>query len=239
MVLAREATVVIPTYNEAKNIHELIPAIMAAVPGIHILVVDDNSPDGTGAVVKEWQKKYTDVALVSRPGKQGFGAAYVAGFKEALERKEVKAIITMDGDLSHPPRYLPEMLSLVEGSRVVIGSRYTKGGGIEGWELWRKILSKGANFYCRSITHIPMKDCTGGFNAISVELLRSIDFEALKKFRGYAFLMALKYLLWARGGVFKEIPIIFKNRTEGASKMSQSIIREGILAPWRLISVSK
>lgn len=226
--------IVIPTYNEKENIRNLVPLIFKTVPDIFVVVADDNSPDGTGDMVRELQKQYPNLSLLSRQEKNGLGRAYIHAFKEVLKDKEVEHIIMMDADFSHHPKYLPEMLRQSKSFSVVCGSRYVKGGGTTGWEMWRRVMSFCGNFYCRSITGMPIYDCTGGFNVISTHLLRSIDFSKMDM-SGYAFIMELKYLLYKAGGKFFEVPIIFANRAEGESKISSHIISEGVVAPWKML----
>lgn len=226
--------IVIPTYNEKENISHIVPMIFSIVPDIHILVADDNSPDGTGDFVKELSKKFPNLSLISRPQKNGLGRAYINAFNHVLKDKNVRSVIMMDADLSHQPKYLPEMLGKSKNFSVIIGSRYIKGGNTIGWEKWRVILSFLGNLYCRTITGMPIKDCTAGFNVINAELLRKVDFSKMDM-SGYAFIMELKYNLYTLGAKFYEVPIVFVNRVGGESKMSSHIINEGVLAPWKMI----
>ena len=227
--------VLVPTYNEKENIAALIKDIFTSAPNIFIRVVDDNSPDGTARIVQELTNTYPNLSLMRRAGKEGLGIAYIDAFRAVLAEPDVRSLIMMDADFSHDPKYLPEMLRLIEANDAVIGARYIAGGGTEGWEWHRKMLSRFGNLYCRMITRMPIHDCTGGFNCIRIDMLRKIDLVKLSRFKGYAFMMALKYNLWSANARVSEIPIIFKNRTLGASKISQSIIREGIIAPWRIM----
>ncbi|MCR4322483.1 MAG: polyprenol monophosphomannose synthase [Candidatus Azambacteria bacterium] len=226
--------IIIPTYNERENIVPLVQEIFRAVPGIFVLVVDDNSPDGTADAVRDMQGAFPNVQVLVREKKEGLGRAYIHAFHVALADESVRNIITMDADFSHQPRYLPEFLKASERYDVVIGSRYVRGGGVEGWELWRRVLSKCANMYCRMITRMPITDCTGGFNLIRASLLRKIDFSGMDS-SGYAFLQELKYMLYRAGATFTEVPIIFKNRTMGESKITSHIVWEGVIAPWKMI----
>lgn len=230
--------VIIPTYNEKNNIALIVPAVFKTIPSVHILVVDDNSPDGTARVVKNMQKKYSNLRLLERKKKEGLAPAYIHAFKEIFKDTDKGTIITMDADLSHDPRHLIEMLEKRKTYDVVIGSRYIPGGSTIGWELYRIILSWSGNIYTKTITRMPINDCTGGFNAYNIEKLRVIDFNKINM-AGYAFVMHLKYLLHRSGSTFNEIPIIFKNRTNGVSKLSNMIIREGIIAPWLMIFSKK
>jgi dolichol-phosphate mannosyltransferase len=225
--------IIIPTYNEAQNIAGIIVRVRELLPDARILVVDDNSPDGTSAIVKEIALKDPNVRLLARAGKEGLGKAYLHGFREVLENPDVTHLIMMDADFSHDPEYLPQLLDRTKTHELVIGSRYIPGGGTEGWEGWRRYLSSGGNFYCRIITGMPINDMTAGFNVISTGALRRIDFDRLDS-SGYAFQIELKYLLWRAGVVPLEIPILFRNRREGESKISNHIIVEGLIAPWKL-----
>lgn len=230
-----KSVIIIPTYNERENISQLVTEIFNAVPpSVYVMVVDDNSPDGTGDIVESLKKVFPRLSLLRRSGKEGLGKAYLDAFEKVLADRDADSVIMMDADFSHHPRYLKEMLSKKDDYDVIIGSRYISGGGVEGWELWRRVLSFGGNLYCRIITRMPITDCTGGFNLIRTDILRTIDpsgFDA----SGYAFILELKYFLFKEGARFVEFPIIFKNRTGGESKISNHIIKEGILAPWKMI----
>lgn len=226
--------IIVPTYNERRNIEELIPVLFGHVHDAHILVVDDNSPDGTREVVEKLQDKYDRLYILKREKKEGLGKAYIHAFREVLKDKSVDLIIMMDADFSHDPKYIPDMLRRMEDADVMIGSRYMKGGGTAGWELWRRFLSRGANLYCRTITRMPINDCTGGFNIMRTSTMRKIDFDKLD-LSGYAFIMELKHAFFRAGAKFREHPILFMNRKEGESKMSSHIIREGVLAPWKML----
>jgi len=227
--------IIIPTYNEKENIRELVPAVFAVSPEISVIVADDNSPDGTAAEVKKLQSKYPNLELLSRQKKNGLGEAYIDAFKRAIASGRFEKIVMMDGDFSHDPKCLPEMLRYAKYFPVVVGSRYVRGGRTVGWELWRRILSRLGNFYAGYVTGLPVKDLTGGFNCVDLQFLKKIDMDQLSHFKGYAFIMSLKYFLWKKRAVFKEIPIVFKNRTEGKSKLSNHIIAEGFVAPWLLL----
>ncbi|MBI2096568.1 MAG: polyprenol monophosphomannose synthase [Candidatus Sungbacteria bacterium] len=226
--------IILPTYNERANIGTLIHAIFAVVPHVSILVVDDNSPDGTGALVEALKQKFPCLYLLTRERKEGLGRAYTHAFREIAQHNELETVVTMDADFSHHPDYLPLLLESCRKGYVTTGSRYVPGGKIAGWELWRRILSAGANIYIQIITRLPVHDATSGFNAIPASLLKKIDLTVFDA-SGYAFLIELKYLLWKQGGLFHEIPITFHNRTGGESKISGHIIHEGILAPWKII----
>lgn len=233
-----KSTLIIPTYNEKENIRIVIPQIFSILPDISILVVDDNSPDGTAKEVLELQKIFPRLSLYNRPKKEGLGTAYLDAFKKILEEDQMDIIFTMDADLSHNPKYLPQMIRGAEKYDFVIGSRYIKGGGVVGWEKWRKILSDWGNRYCRLVTGLPTKDCTSGFQCIKTSLLKKIDFSDFDA-SGYAFLMYLKYKSWKQEAKITEVPIIFKNRETGESKISGNIIKEGLFLPWKLIAKPK
>lgn len=230
-----KSVIIIPTYNEKENISQLVAEIFKTVPAwVYVMVVDDNSPDETGKIVESLKGVFSRLSLFCRKRKEGLGKAYLDAFKKVLEDKEVEFVIMMDADFSHHPRYLNEMLSKKDDYDVIVGSRYIHGGETEGWELWRRVLSWGGNLYCRMITRMPIVDCTGGFNLIRTSVLQSTDLSGVDA-SGYAFIMELKYLLFKNGARFVEVPIVFKNRTGGESKISNHIIKEGIFAPWKMI----
>ena len=226
----KTCSVVLPTYNERENIETILEKIFLAVPGISVLVVDDNSPDGTGKVVSDLSRKYAKLKLMNRGGKEGLGKAYIDGFKEVM-KGNFDTILMMDADLSHDPSHIPMMLEKISDYGVVVGSRYSLGGRTEGWELWRRILSRYGNMYARLVTGLPIRDLTGGFNLMRRDILEKIDFSDFDA-SGYAFIMELKSKLHKAGGTFHEIPIVFRNRTGGESKISSHIISEGVVAPW-------
>ncbi len=233
-----KTTIILPTYNEAGNITSIIERILSVVPEVTILVADDNSPDGTADVVRSLTQKHKQVELFFRGKKEGLGRAYLSAFRHVLQRSDVEFIVTMDADHSHDPEYLPAMLECAKTHDVVVGSRYCHGGGTQGWEFWRVVLSRFGNLYARFVTRTPVNDMTAGFIVLRASFLRSSPLERIE-LSGYAFLMELKYLLWRRGARMAEVPIIFKNRREGESKITNHIIREGLIAPWRLRSKHK
>jgi len=224
--------VVIPTYNEAANVARLISEIHSVVPNMHVLVVDDASPDGTGRIVADLAQSDERVRLLSRTGKQGLGTAYVAGFKDCLERG-YDIICQMDCDFSHQPRYLVDFLREIESADVVIGSRYMKGGMTENWPLRRKLLSVGGNMYARTILGLSLSDLTGGFKCWRAEVLKAIDLDTVQA-GGYAFQMEMNYRASRLGFRIKEIPIVFPERVAGESKLGQGIFWESLKLPWRL-----
>lgn len=227
------ALVIVPTYNERFNIARLIPAILAQDPSLEILVVDDASPDGTGAIVDGIATNNPRVHVIHREGKLGLGTAYIAGFRWALERK-YDLVFEMDADFSHNPERLPEFLEAIRDSDVVLGSRYQDGHvNVVNWPMSRLFLSYAANIYARFVTGLPIFDTTGGFKCFRRNVLESIDLNSVKS-NGYAFQIEMSYRVWKSGFRLVEIPIIFVDRTEGVSKMSKKIVREAIWMVWRL-----
>lgn len=227
------ALVIVPTYNERFNIARLIPAILAQDPSLDVLVVDDGSPDGTGAIVDGIAANNARVHVIHRAGKLGLGTAYIAGFRWALERK-YDLVFEMDADFSHNPERLPEFLAAIKESDVVLGSRYQDGHvNVVNWPMSRLFLSYAANIYARFVTGLPIFDTTGGFKCFRRNVLESIDLNSVKS-NGYAFQIEMSYRAWKGGFRLFEIPIIFVDRTEGVSKMSKKIVREAIWMVWRL-----
>lgn len=227
--------IIIPTYNERKNIGKLLKIIYEFLPSVHVLVVDDNSPDRTAREVEKARKDMPNVELLLRQEKEGLGRAYTAAFKQILDNPDIRNLCTMDADFSHSVQYLSRMFEEIEKFDVVIGSRYVKGGGVKGWPLWRIALSRLANFYCQIILRLPIRDCTSGFICMRSSLLKKIDLCKINV-SGFAFLVELKHLLWKEGGSFKEIPIIVENRKEGESKITLNILIEGFLSSLRIAS---
>lgn len=228
-IVGTKKLVVIPTYNEKENIKDIILAAFAQPINPHVLIVDDGSPDGTGAIVKEMQIKYKDsLHLIERSGKLGLGTAYIAGFKYALD-KGYDYIFEMDADFSHKPEDLNRLYEACRsGVDLAIGSRYVKGGGVKNWPIDRLILSYGASIYVRLITWMWVKDPTGGFICYSSKVLRKMDFDKIK-FSGYAFQIEMKYYAHKLGFKIKEVPIIFADREKGNSKMNSNIVSEAIM----------
>lgn len=224
--------VISPTYNEKKNIKRLIDMVLGDNPEFDLLIVDDNSPDGTSEKVKELQDNYENLHLQIREKKSGLGTAYIYGFKWALERN-YDIIIQMDADLSHNPKDLPMMVSKLKKNDLVIGSRYIKGISVVNWPLRRLMLSYGANTYSRIITGMPIMDGTGGFKAWKSGVLSDIDLDSVRS-QGYSFQIEMNFRAWIKGYKIKEIPIIFSDRTIGQSKMSKKIVYEAIFMVWRL-----
>jgi dolichol-phosphate mannosyltransferase len=231
--LPDRALVIVPTYNERFNIARLIPAILAQDPSLEVLVVDDGSPDGTGAIVDGIAANNARVHVIHRASKLGLGTAYIKGFRWALERK-YDLVFEMDADFSHNPERLPEFLEAIRESDVVLGSRYQNGHvNVVNWPMSRLFLSYAANIYARFVTGLPIFDTTGGFKCFRRNVLESIDLNSVKS-NGYAFQIEMSYRAWKRGFQLFEIPIIFVDRTEGVSKMSKKIVREAIWMVWRL-----
>jgi dolichol-phosphate mannosyltransferase len=229
----RTAVVVVPTYNEADNVGRLIPLILARDPRLSVLVVDDNSPDGTGAVVKGLPGFGDRVLLLERPGKAGLGAAYIAGFQWILENTDFDAVFEMDADFSHQPEALDHFLKEIDTHDLVLGSRYLEGVTVVNWPLRRLILSVGANIYARFVTGMPIKDSTGGFKCFRRATLERLPLDSIKS-DGYSFQIEMNYHCWRRGLRIKEIPIMFVDRAVGVSKMSKKIIVEAMWMVWAL-----
>jgi len=224
--------IVTPTYNERKNIEELLNTIFTIDSNYHVLVVDDNSPDDTGAIVKELQSNYSNLHLLSRVKKQGLGSAYVAGFKYALKGNYDK-IVQMDADMSHDPKDVVSLISELDNSDVVIGSRYISGINVVNWPIRRLIISYGANIYTRLVTGLPVKDATGGFKCWKREVLESLDLDNVRS-QGYSFQIEMTYRAWLQNFKIKEVPIIFVDRTIGESKMDRSVMLEAAIMIPRL-----
>ena len=228
--------VVLPTYNEAENIVGFLRAVRQAVPEADVLVVDDNSPDGTAGLAEETASDLGRIKVLRRAGKQGLGAAYRHGFTTAFD-EGYEAIVSMDSDFSHDPATIPTMLQLVtDGADAVVGSRYVPGGSTVDWPLHRRLLSKWGNRYTAAVLRLPVRDCTSGFRAYRAGALRAID-PASTTAEGYAFLTELVRKLIAAGSTIVETPIVFRDRQFGVSKMSARIIAESMLlvTKWGLL----
>ena len=224
--------IISPTYNESKNIKSLVEQVLGPNPNFHLLVVDDNSPDGTAAKVRDLQKMYPTLYLEERPGKMGLGTAYIFGFKWAL-KNDYEAIVQMDADLSHDPKDVPILVGQLAENDLVIGSRYINGVSVVNWPISRLILSYGANMYSQIVTGMPINDGTGGFKAWRSSLLKQIDFNKIRS-QGYSFQIEMNFRAWRKDARIKEEPIIFHDRTIGESKMSKSIMYEAIWMVSRL-----
>jgi dolichol-phosphate mannosyltransferase len=224
--------IIIPTYNESDNIRAIAGEIFDVHEALDILVVDDNSPDGTGGIVRDMQLEDTRVHLLERSGKLGLGTAYCAGFLWAMERG-YDVVFEMDADFSHDPKEIPNFLRAIESADVVIGSRYSTGVNVVNWPMQRLLLSWCANLYTRWITRMPIYDATGGFKCFRTEILRGVDLSKIRS-NGYAFQIEMNFKLWKRGARMLEIPIIFVDRRSGVSKMSKNIIWEAAWLVWKL-----
>lgn len=225
--------IIIPTYNEKENIALLAHSIFEYYPDISVLVVDDNSPDGTANIMNKLQDKFPRLALHQRLNDRGFGKSYIDGFKKVINNEQVETVVMMDADFSHDHKEVPKMVKKLDDSDAVVGSRYVKGGKIENWNWRRRLLSQFANFYARTILGVPIHDLTAGFICFRKDILRSIDFDSIKS-EGYSFLIEFKYKIFKAGYKIYEHPIIFNERREGRSKMSFKNIWEAIFLPWKL-----
>lgn len=226
--------VIIPTYNEKENIEKIVRKVLSLPGNFHVLIVDDGSPDGTGAIVKKLQGEYVEqLHLMERAGKSGLGRAYIAGFKWALEH-QYEYIFEMDADFSHNPDDLGRLYdACASGADLVVGSRYTKGGKVVNWPWDRIFISKGGAFYTKMITWMPVNDPTAGFVCYRAKVLSTIPLDEVH-FVGYAFQIEMKYRAWKLGFKIKEVPITFQDRTEGISKMSTNIVKEAMYGVWKM-----
>ncbi len=216
--------IIIPTYNELENLPLLLNQIFMYTPATDVLIVDDNSPDGTGELAEETRKQNPHVHVLHRSGKLGLGTAYIAGFKYAIQYS-YNVAFEMDADFSHDPRYLPDFLKAIEHADLVIGSRYIPGGNTPNWSFIRRLISGSGNIFARFILGIPVHDCTGGFRCYRRQVLESIDLDAIQS-RGYAFQVELTYRVLKQGFKIVETPITFMDRRLGKSKMSRKIVIE-------------
>jgi len=224
--------IVIPTYNEADNLEPLISAILALNAGFEILVVDDNSPDGTGEIADRLSQELAEIHVLHRPGKMGLGTAYVTGFDWAIAHG-YDNVFEMDCDFSHDPSYLPAFLTEITGADLVIGSRYVKGGSTPSWGLLRRLISRGGNWFARFMLGLRTHDCTGGFRCYRREILQRVPWEEIR-LQGYGFQVGAVYHVERLGGRTVEIPIVFPDRRAGQSKMSLKIIVEAFTYVLRL-----
>ena len=224
--------VITPTYNERKNIKNFIEKIFNAGAELHLLVIDDNSPDKTSDLVNDLKTSYPNIFLIKRPKKLGLGTAYIEGFKWAIS-KNYDYAIQMDADLSHDPMDIPKLIHNLKRYDLVIGSRYVQGVSVVNWPIRRLLLSYGANLYSKIITGMPIKDSTGGYKAWRIELLKKINFNKVKS-QGYSFQIEMNFRAWRLDANIIEDSIIFVDRTIGESKMSKSIMYEAIWMVWRL-----
>ena len=227
-----KALVIIPTYNEKENIEKIVPEILEKDPSIDILIVDDNSPDGTGKIADRLSSENKRICVLHREKKSGLGTAYLIGFKYALENG-YDYIFEMDADFSHDPAYLPQFLEAIQGADLVLGSRYISGVNVINWPMSRLLLSYYANAYSRWVTGLPVKDATGGFKCFRRKVLEQIDLDKVHS-EGYSFQIEMSFRAWKRGFKIKEIPIVFWDRRAGTSKMSKKIVREAVWMVWKL-----
>jgi dolichol-phosphate mannosyltransferase len=224
------AWLVLPTYNEAANIEAVVEAVLAKLPASSkVLIVDDNSPDGTGEIAERLSAADEWVEVLRRPRKEGLGPAYVAGFKHALEGG-ASLVLEMDADFSHDPAYIPRLLEAADRADLVIGSRYVEGGGVSDWSALRRAISRGGSAYARMVLGLDVRDLTGGFKCFRREVLETIDLDTVES-RGYAFQVELSYRAIENGFRVVEVPIVFRERRAGSSKMGGAIVAEAI---WRV-----
>jgi dolichol-phosphate mannosyltransferase len=231
--------VVVPTYNERVNVPLIVPAILGQDPRIDVLVVDDNSPDGTGELADRLAAENPRVHVLHRGQKEGLGKAYIAGFRWALDHG-YDLVFEMDADFSHDPRFLPTFLDAIQDADLVIGSRYKTGVNVINWPISRLLLSLGANQYARLVTGLPLADSTGGFKCFRRQVLEAIPLDRVRS-NGYAFQIEMSYRAWKKGFRLKEVPIVFTDRVEGQSKMNRKIVREAVWMVWwlRLLSLGR
>jgi len=229
---SEKVLIIIPTYNECENIPLIIPAIRKVLPHVHILIVDDSSPDGTGHIVETIAQETKNIFLLTRPKKEGLGRAYVSGFSWALERT-YEYVFEMDADFSHDPAFLPNFLEASKTNDLVIGSRYKSGVNVVNWPMSRLLLSYFANKFAGIVTGIPLADSTGGFKCFRRTLLERLPLQKISS-SGYSFQVEINYFAWKHGFSIIEIPIVFTDRKHGASKMSTNIIVEALFLIWRL-----
>lgn len=236
----KKLAIAIPTYNEKENIEKLVDSIREVLLNISIdttiIVIDDNSPDGTGKIVDKLTNKFSKtpfkVTVIHRPGKQGLATAYIQAFKKAVEEK-FDFILTMDADFSHQPKYISQFLEEIKSYDLVIGSRNIKGGKVENWSILRKFISKGGSLYSRIILGINVKDFTGGYNMYRRKVLEKTSLDQIRS-KGYSFAIEMKYRIVKNGFKFCEIPIVFPDRKYGKAKMSKKIFFEAMLRVWQL-----
>jgi dolichol-phosphate mannosyltransferase len=227
-----KSIVVVPTYNERENIVKLVSQILDLPFPLEVVIVDDNSPDGTGEVAEEISAQDAKVHVIHRQGKLGLGTAYIEGFRYAL-KGDYELIFTMDADLSHDPKYIPDFLEKIKDFDLVLSSRYLHGISVVNWDLRRLLLSTGANTYLRTVTGLKLSDLTGGFRCFKRKVLESINLDAIHS-NGYAFIVETTFRAWKNGFRIGEVPIIFIDRNEGTSKLSKKDVIEAFVIPWRL-----
>ncbi len=232
MTIRKRILVILPTYNEKDNIEKIIRAVLPQDERLEVLVVDDNSPDGTGKIVEGMIIPNGRIHILHREKKEGLGRAYLAGFKWGIEKK-YDYLFEMDADFSHDPAFIKDFLLAIENADLVLGSRYISGVNVINWPMSRLLLSYFANVYTRIITGLPVRDATGGYKCFRREVLEGINLDAIKS-NGYTFQIEVSLRAWKKGFRIKEIPIVFVDRRQGASKMSKKIVREAIWMVWYL-----
>ncbi len=233
MTAPARVLVVVPTYNEAENLPRIVPLILGQGEAFHVLVVDDNSPDGTGRLADELAAAHDRVDVLHRPGKLGLGAAYVAGFRHGLARG-FDVLVEMDADLSHPPDSLPALVTALQEAGVAVGSRYVGGRiAVVNWPMSRLLISLFGSWYARVITRLPVNDATGGFNAFRRDVIEAVGLDRIES-NGYTFQIELKLRAWRAGYTLREVPIVFTERDSGESKMSRRIVVEAVWRVWKL-----
>ena len=228
----KKTLVIIPTYNEMENIGNIINVLTDYYPDFDILIVDDNSPDGTWKYVEDRGKTDERIKLIKREGKMGLGTAYVAGFRFAIENN-YEIVVQMDADFSHDPKSIKDLIHYSKQFDLVIGSRYVQGVNVVNWPMSRLLLSYFANVYTKIITGLPVNDATGGFKCFRIDVLKAIDLNYIRS-NGYAFQIEMNFKAWKKGFSIKEVPIVFTDRVEGSSKMSKKIVHEAIFMVWKL-----
>ena len=230
--MAEKFLVILPTYNESANLSQIVPGILEQDSRLEVLVVDDNSPDGTGQLADQLATAIARVHVLHRPLKEGLGKAYLAGFQWGLERK-FDRLLEMDADFSHDPKFLPVLLAAADTADLVLGSRYKSGVNVINWPMSRLLLSYFANIYVRWVTGLPLTDATGGFKCFRREVLEALPLERVRS-NGYAFQIEMSFRAWRKKYRLVEVPIVFTDRVEGTSKMSKAIVREAVWMVWWL-----
>ena len=230
--MAERFLVILPTYNEIANLPQIVPAILEQDPRLEVLVVDDNSPDGTGALADQLSGAFARVHVLHRQAKEGLGKAYLAGFGWGLERGYDR-LLEMDADFSHDPKFLPALIAAADNADLALGSRYKSGVNVVNWPMSRLLLSYFANAYVRWVTGLPLTDATGGFKCFRREVLEALPLERIRS-NGYAFQIEMSFRAWRKKFRLVEVPIVFTDRVEGSSKMSKAIVREAVWMVWWL-----
>ncbi len=230
--MAERFLVILPTYNESENLSQIVPGILEQDTRLEVLVVDDNSPDGTGQLADQLVTAFARVHVLHREHKEGLGKAYLAGFRWGLDRK-FDRLLEMDADFSHDPKFLPTLLAAADSADLVLGSRYKSGVNVINWPMSRLLLSYFANIYVRWVTGLPLTDATGGFKCFRREVLEALPLERIRS-NGYAFQIEMSFRAWRKKYRLVEVPIVFTDRVEGTSKMSKAIVREAVWMVWWL-----